>query len=195
MSVLGLDIGGANLKAAHSSGVCRVVPFLLWREPHALMARLRETLASFPPFERCAVTMTGELCDCFASQAEGVHTILTSVRDVAGTTGVLVWSLDGVFLSFEEAWRRTGDVAAANWLAQATLAGRLAPEGAALLIDIGSTTTDIVPLLNSTPVPTGRTDPERMAAAELLYTGAVRTPVCAVLGPEVAAEDWLPHQH
>src|SRR5262249_5084485 len=91
-------------------------------------------------------------------------------------------------LSFEEAWRRPAAVAAANWLAQATLAARLAPEGAALLVDMGSTTTDIVPLWNGKPTPAALADPERMAASELVYTGAARTPACPRLGPEVAAE-------
>src|SRR5262249_19107113 len=79
-------------------------------------------------------------------------------------------------------------VAAANWLALATFAGRFAPEGPALLLDIGSTTTDIVPLLNGKPIPRGRTDPERLRFHELIYTGVRRTPLCALLRPEVAAE-------
>src|SRR5947208_2344005 len=75
-------------------------------------------------------------------------------------------------------WLRT---AAANWLATAVWAGRFAPEGAALLIDAGSTTTDIVPLWNGRPMPLGLTDPDRLRTGELVYTGARRTPVCALL--------------
>jgi probable H4MPT-linked C1 transfer pathway protein len=78
--------------------------------------------------------------------------------------------------------------AAANWLALATWAGRLVPSGTGLLIDVGSTTTDIVPLLNGRPVPRGLTDPNRLRYRELVYTGVRRTPVCALLGGEGAAE-------
>ena len=77
--------------------------------------------------------------------------------------------------------------AAANWLALAALVARRQPRGRGLLLDIGSTTTDLVPLEDGRPAPRGRTDPERMACCELLYTGVRRTPVCAAV-PGVAAE-------
>src|SRR5262249_24124617 len=58
----------------------------------------------------------------------------------------------------------------------------------ALLIDIGSTTTDIVPLNDGKPIPRGLTDFDRLRRRELVYTGVRRTPVCALLGEAVAAE-------
>jgi hypothetical protein len=48
------------------------------------------------------------------------------------------------------------------------------------LIDIGSTTTDIIPLKDGRPVTLGMTDPERMVSGELIYTGVTRSPLCAV---------------
>ena len=39
-TVLALDVGGANLKAAHASGAIRSKPFALWKEPHGLAAAL-----------------------------------------------------------------------------------------------------------------------------------------------------------
>src|SRR5262249_34155249 len=62
MPVLGLAVGGANLKAAHPAG-CRSLRFPLWKEPRGLSAALRRLTAGLP-FDRVAVTMTGELCDC-----------------------------------------------------------------------------------------------------------------------------------
>ncbi len=59
MNVLGLDIGGANLKAAHSRGGVRLRPFALWKDPAGLPGALRELLRGWPPFDRVAVTMTG----------------------------------------------------------------------------------------------------------------------------------------
>src|SRR5438552_12194660 len=78
--------------------------------------------------------------------------------------------------------------AAANWLALAAYAGRFAPTGTALLVDVGSTTTDLVPLLGGAPVPCGNTDAERLLHRELVYTGVRRTPLCALLGETGAAE-------
>lgn len=185
--VLGLDIGGANLKAANSDGRAVSLPFALWREPRALPDRLRSLLRQ-APHERLAVTMTGELCDCFATQREGVGAILDAVLKAAPRTPTLVWSTTGRFVTIDEARANPERVAAANWHALATFAGRFAADGAALLIDIGSTTTDIIPLWHGEPQPQGWTDYERLRSCELVYTGSRRTPICAVLKTGVAAE-------
>jgi probable H4MPT-linked C1 transfer pathway protein len=132
--------------------------------------------------------MTGELCDCFARKRDGVHAILDAVADVAGPVPVAVWQTDGCFVRPAVARDRPLHTAAANWLALATYAARLVPDSPALLLDVGSTTTDIIPIAGGQPVPRGRTDPERLASGELVYTGARRTPVCAVLHEAVAAE-------
>src|SRR5438093_615017 len=68
--VLGLDVGGANLKAAHSGGGARSRPFALWKSPAGLADALRPLLRDWPPYELLALTMTGELCDCFATTRE-----------------------------------------------------------------------------------------------------------------------------
>ena len=43
-ATLGLDIGGANLKASDGEARSVARPFALWREPHRLAAALRELL-------------------------------------------------------------------------------------------------------------------------------------------------------
>lgn len=143
-----------------------------------------------PRFDVMAVTMTGELCDCFETKREGVRFILDAVAALASTVPVRVWQTDGWLVELATAREQPLMAAAANWLALATFAGRFAPEGAGLVIDIGSTTTDIIPLWQGQPVPRGRTDLERLRARELLYCGVRRTPVCALLGREGAAE-WF----
>ena len=188
LDVLGLDIGGANLKSAHTNMVARSVPFALWKAPNELTGALRSLVADMPRHDLLAVTMTGELCDCFADKREGVREILGSVAETAGETPVRVWTTRGEFISLQDAREAAREVAAANWLAAATLAGNYARESAALFMDVGSTTTDIVPLWHGTPMPFGKTDTERLRSGELVYTGARRTPVCALLGPYVAAE-------
>jgi probable H4MPT-linked C1 transfer pathway protein len=178
--ILGLDIGGANLKAAHTDGTARSRPFPLWKNPGGLTDALRALLAELPPADVLAVTMSGELCDCFESKRQGVHFILDAVGRVAAGRIVRVWRTDERFSDVATARAEPLRVAAANWLALASYAGRFAPPGPALLIDIGSTTTDIIPLVNGKPVPQGRTDPERLRSGELVYTGVRRTPACAL---------------
>ncbi len=179
--VLALDIGGANLKAAHSKGTIACVPFALWKQPSDLTDALRSLLESLPPADRLAVTMTGELCDCFTTKAEGVGAILDAVARVADRRDVHVFQTDACFVSVDAARQAPLKTAAANWMALATYAARCCPDGPGLLIDIGSTTTDIIPLRGGTPCPQGSTDTERLGRGELVYTGVRRTPVCALL--------------
>ena len=176
-TVLGLDVGGANLKAVHSDGTVRTVPFALWKRSAELPAALVELIRVMPRAEQLAVTMTGELCDCFESKRQGVAAILDSVEQAAGGVPIRVWRTDGLFVTPAEAKETHLLTASANWHALATWAGRLAPEGPVLLMDIGSTTTDIIPLLNGKPVPKGKTDPERLRTSELVYFGVRRTPL------------------
>jgi probable H4MPT-linked C1 transfer pathway protein len=179
-AVQGLDIGGANLKAAHTDGQALSVPFALWKDPSRLPDALRCLRDEMPPADVLAITMTGELCDCFESKRQGVLAILDAVAEVAGQTPVRIWCNHGHFVDVSAARALPLQVASANWLALATFVGRYAPKGPALLLDIGSTTTDIIPLLDGQPVPKGRTDPERLRSLELVYTGVRRTPLCAV---------------
>ena len=189
--VLGLDIGGANLKAATATKQAASAGFALWKNPDGLADALRQLLAKFPEADEFAVTMTGELCDCFETKRQGVAHILKHVRAVSRSHPVRVWSTAGHFLDSERAAADPMAVASANWHALATLAGQWCPRGVGLLIDIGSTTTDLIPLLDGRPHARGKTDPTRMREGELLYTGVRRTPIMAVLPPgSVAAEHF-----
>jgi probable H4MPT-linked C1 transfer pathway protein len=141
-----------------------------------------------PGFDLLTITMTGELCDCYESKRAGVGAILDAVETVTAGIEIRIWRNDGCFVDVSTARTSPYSVAAANWLALATYAGRFAPEGPGLLLDIGSTTTDIVPLRDGKPTPLGRTDPERLRLGELVYTGVRRTPLCAILQASGAAE-------
>jgi probable H4MPT-linked C1 transfer pathway protein len=189
-TILGLDIGGANLKVATPDKRAISVPFALWKQPDKLPASLAELVAKFPDVEELAVTMTGELCDCYETKREGVSAIIKAVRFASGGRRIRVWSTDGVFLNDNDAKLKHLKVASANWYALATFVGRYVRNGPAWLIDIGSTTTDVVPILDGRPIPQGRTDPERLACGEMLYTGIRRTPVIGLFGVDekLAAE-------
>jgi (4-(4-[2-(gamma-L-glutamylamino)ethyl]phenoxymethyl)furan-2-yl)methanamine synthase len=180
MSWLGLDIGGANLKAADGHGWACSTPFALWREPEKLAVELAGLLRSAPDASRLAVTMTGELCDCYRSKAEGVRSILAALREEALGREVCVFLTDGRFVPLDEAGKCPQLTAASNWRALAEFACRYMEAQPGLLIDIGSTTTDVVPLVKGRPQPRGLNDTERLLAGELVYTGISRTPICAV---------------
>jgi len=180
--VLGLDIGGANVKAATADGESVSVVFPIWENKDGLRTILQNlNLLKEATPEIVALTMTAELADCFSTKAEGVEFIVRVVMDVYPNSIIRVWLTSGEFADSLDAIELPELVGASNWHALATWAGRAVPTGPALLVDVGSTTTDIVPLIDGLPVPAGRTDLERLAASELRYTGVRRTPVCAIV--------------
>ena len=181
MNVLALDIGGANLKLAHSGGFAASWPFPLWQRCLELANALTEILASAPPADRLAVTMTGELADCFESKIDGVNAILDAVEQAAGSRRVLVYLCDGRLVRVPEARTDPLLAAASNWHVLATFAARYCPGGRGMLVDLGSTTCDIIPIEYGQAQALGRTDPERLASRELVYTGVERSPICAIV--------------
>lgn len=177
--VVGLDIGGAHVKAADDSGRTHSQTFALWKDPQRLEEVLRQVVAHFGPAERYAVTMTGELADCFLDRGEGVARIVDAACSVLGPA-VEFYAVDGRFVSADAAVADDSLVAASNWHAMATLAAQI-EEDDGLLIDIGSTTSDLIPLSQGRVATTSRTDHDRLGRGELLYIGIGRTPVCAVV--------------
>lgn len=184
MHVVGLDIGGANLKAASTAGEAFSEPFEIWRAPGDLTSRIAGLLARFPRADRLAVTMTAELADCFETKRDGVVSVLAAVERAGERIPVRIWTTNGRFVEPAEARERPMEVAAANWSALAVWAGRWARKGESLLFDVGSTTADLIPLRDGRPCSSGFTDVGRLLAGELVYTGVRRTPVFA-LAPDV----------
>ena len=197
MTILGLDIGGANIKAADEAGRAVSRPFAIWRQPEQLEDQITSILNEFPQTDRLALTMTAELADCFSTKSEGVRFIINAVENsidasVSSRAGVnsssvqpprfnlMTWTTDARFVSPDEARESSMRVAAANWNALATWSMKFAPSGSGVLIDIGTTTTDIIPFEDGKPVPIGLTDVNRLQSGELSYSGIRRTPLCAV---------------
>jgi len=181
MSWLALDIGGANIKAADGVGFARSVAFPLWKHPEDLATALRELFASAPRAESLAVTMTGELADCYETKAEGVESILDAVEAAAEGRTVWVYLCDGRLVSPITARAEALLAAASNWHVLADFAHRYCDEFPALLLDVGSTTCDLIPLDETGPCAIGKTDPSRLASGELVYTGVERSPLCAIV--------------
>ena len=181
MTTLGLDIGGASIKAATSAGWADARRFPLWKSPNRLAEELA-LLTRDASFDSVAVTMTGELCDGFETKEEGVNRILDAVaHSFPDIPSIKVWQTTGAFCSLDQARLDAWKTGSANWLALATFAAGLTHESKVLLLDIGSTTTDIIPIHRGRPIPSGRTDPERLASGELAYHGIRRTPICSIL--------------
>ncbi len=179
-SWIGLDIGGANLKFANGNRAGSI-PFPLWLRHDQLASELsnliqREAAAG----ESIAVTMTGELADCFRSRRHGVAAIVNAVTHSAGARRIQFYHSHGGWYSASEAIEHWSDVASANWHATANLTSSLLESGNGFLIDLGSTTTDIIPIRDGRPAANGDTDFDRLAKHQLLYAGVSRTPVSGI---------------
>jgi probable H4MPT-linked C1 transfer pathway protein len=186
-AVVGWDIGGVNTKVARVTlgpdgpalPRARAVPLEMERDADSLVPTLRglaEALGGGPALH--AATMTAELSQAFRTKREGVGFVLNALGEAFPGEVVRVYTVDGRFLDPAEARERPLEVAAANWAATARFVGREMPD--CLLVDIGTTSTDVIPILDGEPATLGRTDPERLLNGELVYTGALRTPVEAV---------------
>lgn len=183
-SILGWDVGGAHLKVALLAGdtIIHVMqqPCPLWKGIAELEKSIAALLATLPYLpQRHAVTMTGELVDCFKSRQEGVDAIIGCLQQLLPNQDLMIFAGHRGFLSpadiVADDYIR---IASANWLASASLAGDHVSNG--LFVDIGSTTTDIVRLRNNELQLQGYTDYQRLVSDELVYTGVVRTPVIAI---------------
>jgi probable H4MPT-linked C1 transfer pathway protein len=188
-SIIGWDIGGAHVKAARiENNQVRAVhqrPCPLWQGADRLAPVLISLQEALGPADRHVATMTGELVDVFPNRRAGVLAIteilsrlLPSPSLYAGPQG---------FIATNEAPNHLGFIASANWHASAALAAR---HGDALFIDIGSTTTDIIPLLNRIVHASGYTDAERLVSGELVYTGLTRSYVMALAPRAPFAGTW-----
>jgi probable H4MPT-linked C1 transfer pathway protein len=182
--VIGLDVGGANTKAAvvHGDGRVQTVsePFEVWRQPEALADAIASVVGRLG-LDRVpvALTTTAELVDVFASKGEGVLYVLEAAQRALPDRWLRAMTTSGELVDLRQARAAPLGCAAANWVATAMLVARSLPN--AILLDCGGTTTDLIPIAAGEVVAKGRTDVERLLEGELVYTGALRTNIAAVL--------------
>lgn len=177
--ILGLDIGGANTKAASSDGLFAQSVYLpLWKG--ALLEEVLRGFAKLLP-EAVGVVITGELADCFKSKSEGIESIRSAVLE-SFECPVYFWGVCGF------SWSDPIELAGANWSASAAFLSK--EFGDCLFVDTGSTTTDLIPIKGK-PL-AARTDFMRLARGELVYTGMLRTTLVALLPAARIRGDVVP---
>ncbi|MCY4155170.1 MAG: hypothetical protein OXF58_07585 [Gammaproteobacteria bacterium] len=181
----GWDIGGAHLKVARldrAGALCAVQQFAtpLWQGPETLAAPVAQTLEALPD-GHCvhAVTMTGELADCFSERREGVLRLTDYLCGrLDRRHSCYVYAGNKGLVTATDVPACHADIASANWHCSATYAAQRL--GSGVLVDIGTTTTDIIPFHQRQVCAQGYDDQTRLHTGELVYTGLTRTPVMAV---------------
>lgn len=186
-AVIGWDVGGAHVKAClmRRSRVVEVVqwPCPLWQGLDRLEQTLDAAALHWPGLTtaRHAVTMTGEMVDHFADRQDGVTRLaaLLHERLAPGSDRLALLAGEAAWCGADEAAQHWSQIASANWLATARHVALVIPVGEALLVDIGSTTTDLIAIRDGRVLTAARSDAQRLASGELVYHGVVRTPLCA----------------
>jgi (4-(4-[2-(gamma-L-glutamylamino)ethyl]phenoxymethyl)furan-2-yl)methanamine synthase len=175
-ATIGWDIGGAHVKAARAENGRLVAVTQRACAPHLGLANLeapiRETLAQLGPAARHRVTMTAELSDAFENRARGVISVASIAAREIGAGEILFYAGARGLIAREQIRDDPEAVASANWRASAELVAQYC--GEALFVDIGSTTTDLVPIRGARVSAQGVTDAERLVCGELCYAGFSR---------------------
>jgi len=191
VNILGWDIGGVNTKAAvikTRKGTVRELKtaikyFPIWKKDKeklpAVLEKLKNQLTGSAKLGGVGVAMTAELSDAYQTKRKGVNHILDSVAQVFPNTPVFVLDAESNLKSIEEARQEPLKVAAANWPATGWMVSQSIKD--CFIIDVGSTTTSIIPVINGKVAAAGKTDLEKLLNGELVYTGALRTNVAAIV--------------
>lgn len=182
--VIGWDIGGAHIKAARlQRGAlfdAAQWPCPLWKGVGELESALAAAATRWPDLalQRHAVTMTGEMVDAFANREHGVRRIAQVLRRALPQPRF--FAADAGWCDATEAGAAWQHIASANWLATAQHVARVLEDAQGVLVDIGSTTTDLIPFRDGLVLTAKRGDAMRLEHSELVYQGVVRTPLCAL---------------
>jgi len=173
MRYLGIDIGGANTKIATSDGTIIELHYLpLWKDT-TLPQTLKDISKRLKP-DKVGVVITGELADCFEDKLHGLKFIMKAVEDAFACDVYYIGTNGNIHKNYDD----LRGLAAANWAASSRLIGE--EIGDCIFVDVGSTTSDIIPIVNANHV-ASTTDFKRLLASELAYMGTLRTNVATLM--------------
>ena len=188
MKVAGFDIGGANTDLAiidfeddEIKSIEVDYAYLpMWSNNDDLSSVLIELIENICPvseIDAVGISMTAELVDAYDTKKDGVLDIVRKCEDTFNCPIAYV-GIDGM-LSKSEIEESPLKAAAANWIATAQIATLISDN--CIFIDTGSTTTDIIPIKDGKECAVGKSDFDRSATGELVYTGTLRTNLASFL--------------
>ena len=188
MKIAGFDIGGANTDLAiidfENDEIKNIdVDFAylpMWSNNNDLSKVLVELIENICPvseIDAVGISMTAELVDAYDTKKDGVLDVVKKCEDTFSCPIAYV-GIDGM-MSKEEIEKTPLKAAAANWIATAQIATLISDN--CIFIDTGSTTTDIIPIKNGKECAIGKSDFDRSATGELVYTGTLRTNLASFL--------------
>jgi probable H4MPT-linked C1 transfer pathway protein len=190
VTVIGWDIGGANTKAVflRTKNGCveelrtAIEYFPVWKAPEKLvsvLSALKEKVSGNVEVDGVGLTMTAELSDAYQTKREGAHHVLACAKEAFAGLPVFVLDVNAKLRSIDAARSEPLSVAAANWAATGWLVAQVVKSG--VVVDVGSTSTSIIPVVDGCVSAAGKTDLKKLMVGELVYTGSLRTNVAAIV--------------
>jgi len=190
VTVIGWDIGGANTKAVflRTENGCveelkaETAYFPVWKDPAKLaevLSTLKEKVSGNAKVDGVGLTITAELSDAYQTKREGVTHVLACAAEAFAGLPVFVLDVDATLRSIDDARSEPLRVAAANWAATGWMVAQLIKT--CVIVDVGSTSTSIIPVVDGRVSALGKTDLEKLMVGELVYTGSLRTNVAAIV--------------
>ena len=168
VKIAGFDIGGANtdlavVKFDDKGEICSIktdfLYFPMWLKKDKLGKALLELVENeIEDIDAVGICMTAELVDAYKTKNEGVIDIATKSREVFSVPVGFI-GLNGV-LKFDDVVKNPDQFAAANWIATSKIAAKIDPN--CIMIDTGSTTTDIIPIKEGSECTRGRSDSRKI---------------------------------
>ena len=188
MKIAGFDIGGANTDLAiidFDDGEIKNIEvdfayLPMWSNNDDLsevLVDLIENICPLSQIDAVGISMTAELVDAYDTKKDGVLDVVKKCEDTF-TCPIAYVGVEGM-LSREEIEKTPLKAAAANWIATAQIATLISDN--CIFIDTGSTTTDIIPIKDGMECAIGKSDFDRSATGELVYTGTLRTNLASFL--------------
>ncbi len=200
MLIVGIDIGGVFVKSAtveYSGDEGTLLkternPFNFRLNNHNLNEALTEELylhADPKDIDAVVITITAETVGIFRTLEEGVVTISEICSRTYKDIPHGFIAVDGKVHTIEDVLKAPLDFASANWIATSYLASRFIKDG--FFIDVGSTSSDIIPIVNGEVCPEGKIDMYRLHTGELIYAGILRTYIQCLVGKLPFRNGWI----
>ncbi len=187
MKFMGLDIGGANtdciiievddeFNILSTKKYKQYLPF--WKDYDKLPECLMKLSENDRDIDVICVSITAELADCYLTKKEGVLDISQKVVNTFKDKIIKFVTFEGL-KDYKYVKENPLSAAAANWIGTVNTIKYIKND--CIFMDMGTTTTDIIPIKNRKEITTGYSDTERLGSGELVYTGLLRTNLACIV--------------
>ena len=175
---IGWDIGGANTKVCIFDESLNIIEVKskninLWENFEELNYYFQEISKPYINYDvQNFITITAESCDNFNNRHTGIYSILENCNlNMYGKK--LYYSNIDKYLIYDDALKNPDSLFSTNWMLTLKYLNKI--KNVDLIVDIGSTTTDII--YKHMSITENIDDHKRLVNNSLLYAGVIRTPL------------------